>query len=148
MLLLLPPKLHRHRRKLMKETPVQDLGSMHRRAAELIVVIEVVTRLDTPVIGLWPAADALRNAAAAALRVVAANELKGRMPACSTCRELARIVTRRVWVTREVEKTPATVAALDHLLPVDDQGAPKIAGGRRRRHGLRAGRPPPWCSAT
>lgn len=126
---LLPPMLHRRWRKLVKETPVQDLVSMHRRAAELLVVIEVATRLDTPVIGLWPAADALRNAATAALRVVAANELKDRLPACSTRRALARIVKRRVWVTREVEKALATVAALGHLLPADDQGPPKIAGG-------------------
>jgi 8-oxo-dGTP pyrophosphatase MutT (NUDIX family) len=126
---LLPPMLHRRWRKLVKETPVQDLVSMHRRAAELLVVIEVATRLDMPVIGLWPATDALRAAAAAALRVVAANELKQRLPACSTRRALARIVKHRVWVTREVEKARAAVGALGHLLPADDDGPPKVAGG-------------------
>ncbi|GAA3234105.1 hypothetical protein GCM10017691_30360 [Pseudonocardia petroleophila] len=126
---LLPPMLHRRWRKLVKETPVQDLESLHRRAAELIVVVEVAARLEFPVIGLWPAADALRTAAAAALRVGAAHELKERLPACTTRRDLARIVERRVWVTRQVEKALAGVAALGHLIPADDDGPPKAAGG-------------------
>lgn len=126
---LLPPMLHRRWRKLVKETPVQDLESLHRRAGELIVVVEVAARLEFPVIGLWPAADALRTAAAAALRVGAAHELKERMPACATRRELGRVVKRRVWVTKQVEKALAGVAALGHLLPADDQGPPKVAGG-------------------
>lgn len=126
---LLPPMLHRRWRKLVKETPVQDLESLHRRAAELVVVVEVAARLEFPVIGLWPAADALRTAAAAALRVCAAHELTQRLPACPTRRELSRIVTRRVWVTRQVEKALAGVAALGHLLPADDDGPAKVAGG-------------------
>ncbi|MBW0117547.1 NUDIX hydrolase, partial [Pseudonocardia abyssalis] len=112
-----------------KETPRHDLESLHRRAAELIVVVEVAARLEFPVMGLWPAADALRSAAAAALRVGAAHRLKDRLPACATRRELSRIVTRRVRVTRQVEKALAEVADLGHLLPADDDGPAKVAGG-------------------
>jgi 8-oxo-dGTP diphosphatase len=126
---LIPPMLHRRWRKLVKETPVQDLESMHRRAAELLVVIEVAACLNMPVIGLWPASDALRAAATAALRVVAANELQERLPACATRKMLARIVKRRAGATRDVEKALAAVSALGRLLPVDDRGPAKVAAG-------------------
>jgi 8-oxo-dGTP diphosphatase len=126
---LLPPMLHRRWRKLVKETPVQDLESMHRRAAELLVVIEVATHLDMPVRGLWPATEALRTAVADALRVVHANELKERLPACTPRKALAGIVKHRAWVTREVEKGLAKVAALRGLLPAGERGPAKVAAG-------------------
>jgi hypothetical protein len=91
---LFPPMLHRRWRKLVNETPLQDLVSIYRRAAELLVVIEVATQLDMPVIGMRLATDRLRCAAAEALRVACANELKKRLPGCATRRVLAWIVTR------------------------------------------------------
>ncbi|MBW0091507.1 NUDIX hydrolase [Pseudonocardia sp. KRD-184] len=126
---LLPPMLHRRWRKLVRETPVQDLVAVHRRAAELIVVVEVAARHDLPVIGLWPAADALRAAAAEALRVPAAHELEERLPAGPTRRRLARIVARRARSTRRVQRALDDLAALGHLLPTGDDGPPKLAGG-------------------
>lgn len=126
---LMPPMLHRRWRKLVKETPVQDLVSMHRRAAELIVVLEVAMNLDMPVVGLRPGVDALRVAAAEALRVVCANELKERLPSCDTRRELARIVKRQVGAGRAVVKALAGVAKLGALLPEHEDGPAKVAAG-------------------
>jgi 8-oxo-dGTP pyrophosphatase MutT (NUDIX family) len=126
---LLPPILHRRWRKLVKEAPCADLATLHRRAAKLLVVIEVATRLDLPMIDMWAATDELRTAAAAALRVERATGLMERLPVCPTRTELARLVTDGAGARRTVEKALAGVAATDHLLPVDDDGPAKVAAG-------------------
>jgi len=126
---LFPPMLHRRWRKLVKETPLQDLVSMYRRSAELLVVIEVANQLDMPVIGMRLATDRLRCAAAEALRVARANELKELLPRCATRRALGWIVQRGAGAPRGVEMALGEVAGLDRELPEPAAGPAKVAAG-------------------
>jgi 8-oxo-dGTP pyrophosphatase MutT (NUDIX family) len=126
---LLPPMLHRRWRKLVKETWVQDLESVHRRAAELLVILEVAGRCGIQVPELWAAGDALRSAAAEALRVTCAEELAERLPDCRPRAELARFVKRGDRANRRVEKALAVVRRLGRRLPADDRGPAKLAAG-------------------
>jgi hypothetical protein len=97
---LLPSMLYRRWRKLVKETPVHDVESIHRRAVELLVVVEAAGRCDLAVFGMWPATDALRAATGEALRVASAAELASVLPVCQTRKALARIEQTRSWTAR------------------------------------------------
>lgn len=126
---LLPSMLHRRWRKLAKQTPTDDVESMHRRSVALLVILDAAGRCDLPVFRLWPATDALRVAAAEALRVASAAELADLLPAGRTRTELARIGQARRRTARDVEQALAVVAGLGPALPVDDRGPDKAAAG-------------------
>lgn len=123
---LLPPLLHRRLRKLVRDTDPRDAGAVHRRAAELRIVLALA--VDAGFTGIpLAAADRqvgdLQDRAAAVLLADAAAELAAELPP-GPAREALAVVDRP-----DLRDPLTALAASRDALPVDTDGPAKRAAG-------------------
>jgi 8-oxo-dGTP pyrophosphatase MutT (NUDIX family) len=113
---ILPPLLRRRWRKLARETSPETPVDALRRAAELLVAVELAEEGGLWVPDVAAAAAATRAAAAEVLRADDAADLQPRLPAGPAREALGAVAASRGRCVRALGAALAALAALDHHL--------------------------------